>query len=128
MATANLFGKINWKKVHEDSRVQRITWIFNPPASPWWGGFWERLIRVVKEFLRKLLGHNKLTKTELDTSICFVESLMNGRPLTYVSDDPDDLVPLTPAAFLQDIEQTEFPESVEGRIEKPVSVASTWDS
>ncbi len=110
VATANFFGKINWKKVAEDSRVQRITWIFNPPASPWWGGFWERLIRVVKEFLRKLLGHNKLTKTELDTAICFVESLLNGRPLTYVSDDPDDLVPLVPAAFLSDIEQSEFPE------------------
>ncbi|XP_037048786.1 uncharacterized protein LOC119083230 [Bradysia coprophila] len=110
IGTANLFGNIDWKKVMADSRLQRITWIFNPPASPWWGGFWERLIRTMKEFLRKLLGHNKLTKTELDTSICYVESLMNGRPLTYVSDDPDDLVPLTPAAFLCDIEQSEFPE------------------
>lgn len=110
ISSANLFGKIDWNRVNNDLRVQRITWIFNPPASPWWGGFWERLIRIVKEYLRKLLGHNKLTKTELETSVCFVESLMNDRPLTYVSDDPDDLIPLTPAAFLRDIGQSEFPE------------------
>lgn len=36
VGTANLFGKIDWKKIVEDPRVQRITWIFNPPASPWW--------------------------------------------------------------------------------------------
>lgn len=33
-----------------------------------------------------------------------------SRPLTYISEDPEDLTPLTPAAFIQDIETSEFPE------------------
>lgn len=110
--TATLFGKLDWKKIQESTNMHRIQWIFIPPASPWWGGFWERLIRTLKEYLRKLMGQNKLNQVQLDTSLAFVESLMNSRPLTYVSEDPDDLVPLTPAAFMRDIEKTEFPELV----------------
>ncbi len=108
--TANLLGKINWDKVQNKFRLERITWIFIPPAAPWWGGFWERMVRTMKEYLRKILGHNKLTKVELDTTICFVESLINGRPLTRVTEDPDDLSPITPAQFIQDIQSSEFPE------------------
>lgn len=111
--TANLFGKINWEKVQSKFRLERITWIFIPPAAPWWGGFWERMVRTMKEYLRKILGHNKLTKVELDTAICFVESLINGRPLTPVTEDPSDLSPITPAQFIQDIQSSDFPE-VEG--------------
>lgn len=100
---ARLFGKLDWNKIQAHMNVHRIQWIFNPPASPWWGGFWERLIRILKDYLRRILGQNKLNKVELDTSLTFVESLMNSRPLTYISEDPDDLIPLTPAAFIQDI-------------------------
>lgn len=31
------------------------------------------------------------------------ESVINSRPLTYVSDDPDDLKPLTPRMFLREL-------------------------
>ncbi|XP_037029723.1 uncharacterized protein LOC119069705 [Bradysia coprophila] len=109
---ASLFGKLDWKRIQEATNVHRIQWIFNPPASPWWGGFWERLVRTLKEYLRKILGNNKLNKVQLDTALAFVKSLMNSRPLTYITEDQDDLVPLTPAAFLRDIEPSEFPELV----------------
>ncbi|GFU83365.1 hypothetical protein TNCV_872831 [Trichonephila clavipes] len=37
------------------------------------------------------------------TVLCLIcESLINSRPLTYVTDDVEDLEPLTPAMFLQD--------------------------
>lgn len=108
--SAALFGRLDWKKIQEATNVHRIQWIFNPPASPWWGGFWERMVRTMKEYLRKILGQSKLNKVQLDTTLAFVESLMNSRPLTYINEDPDDLIPLTPAAFLRDIESSEFPE------------------
>lgn len=57
-----------------------------------------------------MLGHAKLNKVELDTTLAFVEHLLNSRPLPYVSEDPDDFIPLTPAAFIQDINTSEFPE------------------
>lgn len=115
--TANLLGKIDWEKVQSNFRLERIVWIFIPPAAPWWGGFWERMVRTMKEYLRKILGHNKLTKVELDTTICFVESLINGRPLTPVTEDPNDLSLITPAQFIQDIQSSEFPkvEEINGK-------------
>lgn len=108
--TAKLFGKLDWNKIQAAFNIHRIQWIFIPPASPWWGGFWERLIRMLKEYLRKILGQSKLNKVQLDTALALVESLMNNRPLTYISEDQNDLTPLTPAAFIQDINQNEFPE------------------
>lgn len=41
-----------------------------------------------------------------------VEAVINSRPLTYISEDKDDLVPLTPAMFLQDNREVEFPEEM----------------
>ena len=35
-----------------------VEWKFNVELAPWWGGFWERLVRSVKEPLRKALGRN----------------------------------------------------------------------
>ncbi len=110
--TSKLFRKLNWKRILEATNVHRIQWIFNPPASPWWGGFWERLVLTLKEYLRRILGQQKLNKVQLETSLAFVESLMNSRPLTYVSEDPEDLIPLTPIAFMRDIDTSEFPEMV----------------
>ncbi|XP_037047435.1 uncharacterized protein LOC119082120 [Bradysia coprophila] len=110
IGTVNLFGKLDWEKIQYKFKAERIVWIFIPPAAPWWGGFWERMVRTMKEYLRKILGHNKLTKVELDTTICFVESLINARPLTYMSEDPDDLEPITPSAFIQEMSSSEYPE------------------
>lgn len=110
VGTVNLLGRLDWNKIQNETQQYRIQWIFIPPASPWWVGFWERLVRSMKEYLRKLLGHNKLTKVELDTALNFVESLLNDRPLTYITEDQNDLIPLSPAAFLRDLDNSEFPE------------------
>ncbi|UYV76825.1 hypothetical protein LAZ67_14002109 [Cordylochernes scorpioides] len=39
-----------------------------------------------------------------------LEAVMNGRPMTYVSDDPNDLVTISPSMFLQEQTDVEFPE------------------
>ena len=70
------------------------------PRSPWWGGWWERLIRSIKSSLKKTFGRHSLTRTELETTLHEVESCVNSRPLTYVSDEADAESPLTPAHFL----------------------------
>ncbi|GFY67626.1 uncharacterized protein TNIN_334161 [Trichonephila inaurata madagascariensis] len=41
-----------------------------------------------------------LTYEELNTILCDCESIIDCRPLTYVSEDPEELIPLTPAMFL----------------------------
>nr|CAI5859325.1 unnamed protein product [Callosobruchus analis] len=37
----NAFASLDWDAITRESSVQRIQWRFNPPAAPWWGGFWD---------------------------------------------------------------------------------------
>ena len=75
-------------------------WRFIVPRAPWWGGWWERLVRTVKAALRKSVGTRSLTHKELDTLLVEIEACVNSRPLTTVYDSPDDWHCLTPAQFL----------------------------
>ena len=54
----------------------------------------------MKSSLRKTLGKCVLTKVELETLLQEVESCVNSRPLTFVSDELDGSQPLTPSHFL----------------------------
>ncbi|GBO40248.1 hypothetical protein AVEN_164417-1, partial [Araneus ventricosus] len=80
--------------------IHEITWQFIPPHAPWWGGFYERLMRSIKEPLRKILGRASLSFEEMTTILAEVELVLNHRPLTYTSNDLDEPLPLTPAHFL----------------------------
>ena len=75
-------------------------WRFNVPRSPWWGGWFERLIGSVKLALRKSLGVRFVNKTELETILIEIEACINSRPLTFVSDEPDFDHYLTPSHFI----------------------------
>ncbi|GBN85889.1 hypothetical protein AVEN_180976-1 [Araneus ventricosus] len=97
----NELAAIDWNEVSRNAEIQRITWKFVPPA--WWGGFWDRLVRTVKDLLRKTLGKAIFTYEELLTILCECEKVVNSRPLTYLSEDMQDLTPITPAIFLFDI-------------------------
>lgn len=60
--------------------------------------------------LRKILGKACLGYEEMNTILCDCESVINARPLTYLSDDPRDLDPITPNLFLQEIREIGLPE------------------
>ena len=81
------------------AKVLRIHWIFNPPAAPWFGGFHERLVRVVKTPLKKVLGKALLRPAELVTVLCEIEQAVNKRPLTHVGALLEGQ-PLTPAKLI----------------------------
>ncbi|XP_026688312.1 uncharacterized protein LOC103522259 [Diaphorina citri] len=106
----NVCAEIDWSKVASYSSVQRIDWRFIPPSSPWWGGWWERMIGVLKNLLRKILGHTSVDCEELSTILCECEAVINSRPLTYMSNTASDLTCISPSMFLQDIEQVGVPE------------------
>jgi hypothetical protein len=101
VAAHKAFQRFDWKKVEEYAEVSRIQWRFNPPASPWWGGFWERLVGMTKQLLRRVLGKRVVHMGELETLVCEVEDALNNRPLTYSTENPDDLIPLTPNVFVR---------------------------
>lgn len=85
--------------------VKRIQWIFIPPSAPWWGGWWERLIGIVKRILRRVLGRARLNY--LYTTICEAENIVNSHPLNYLS---EDVQLLPPSLFLQEIRCGSVPE------------------
>jgi len=73
-----------------------IKWKYILPLSPWWGGFYERLVRIVKTTLRKILGSARLHFEELSTILTKVEAMINSRPLSYLYDD-DPETAITPS-------------------------------
>ncbi|GFV83701.1 integrase catalytic domain-containing protein [Trichonephila clavipes] len=96
----NDLSKLNWSKIVEETRTPKILWKFIPPTAAWWGGWWKRLVRTVKELLKCTLGRSVLKYDELYTVLCDCESIINCRPLTYMSENPEELIPLTPSMFL----------------------------
>lgn len=63
---------------------------------------WERLIRSVRKCMKGLLGNPNapLALETLRTVFYEAASILNSRPLSPSSDDPNDLEPLTPNHFL----------------------------
>ncbi|XP_028160967.1 uncharacterized protein LOC114353251 isoform X1 [Ostrinia furnacalis] len=80
--------------------LERTNWHFIPPHSPNFGGLWEAGVRSTKTHLRKMLGNTTLTYEELATVLAQVEACLNSRPISLISDDPNDPLPLTPGHFL----------------------------
>ncbi|XP_035219278.1 uncharacterized protein LOC118192422 [Stegodyphus dumicola] len=54
VGTNNALNELDWEKIMEFSTIEKIKWKFNPPSAAWWGGFQERLVRMVKELLRRI--------------------------------------------------------------------------
>ena len=79
---------------------QHVEWRFIPKRAPWFGGFWERLIGLTKSCLKKVLGRASVNLVTLQTIVVEIETILNDRPLTYVSSDVKDEQPLTPAHLL----------------------------
>ena len=69
----------------------QVTWKFIVERAPWWGGFWERMVRSDKRSLKKCIGRASLTHDELNTILVEVESVINSRPLTYVFNDSEGI-------------------------------------
>ena len=71
-------------------------WKFITPKAPWHGGWYERLVRSVKNGLKKSLGLRSLNRNDLEVALYRIERSINFRPITKSVDQ----TPLRPADFL----------------------------
>ena len=76
-----------------------IEWVFNIERAPWLGGVSERMVKSTKRCRKKMIGQAKLSLDELHTAIVEIESIINSRPLSYISSS-DLEEPLTPSHLM----------------------------
>ncbi|UYV71077.1 hypothetical protein LAZ67_8001639 [Cordylochernes scorpioides] len=84
----NALKALNWKKIVLDQNLHKISWKFIPPTAAWWGVYYE----------------------EMSTILCDAEATINSRPLTYIHEDFDSLIPLSPSMFLHDSKYVGVPD------------------
>lgn len=77
-----------------------IKWQFIPARSPSFGGIWEAGIKSAKFHFKRIVGNANLNLVEFNTVIIQIESILNSRPISPISHDPNDLNALTPGHFL----------------------------
>ena len=100
-ASSTVLDRI-WNKIQQSDEIMSnvsnagIKWRFNVELAPWMGGFYERLIGLVKTSLRKTIERRLLTTVQLQTLLKEIEAVLNSRPLVYVGDDFNSNFPITP--------------------------------
>ncbi|GFS79646.1 uncharacterized protein TNCV_4241171 [Trichonephila clavipes] len=97
-------------RIHLFSAEEGIEWNFIPPTSPHFGGLWEANIKSVKRILLRVAKSAIMNFEELTTLMAQIEAVLNSRPLSPLSSDPNDLNPLTPGHFLTNCTISSFPE------------------
>ena len=89
-------------KLMSQMNSKGVKWNFNPPYASQFGGVFEMMIKAAKRTIMEILSKADVTDEELMTAFIGAEALLNSRPLTYQSANPNDDVPITPNHFLHD--------------------------
>ncbi|TWW76225.1 hypothetical protein D4764_13G0008870 [Takifugu flavidus] len=97
-------------QLQKSSASHQIIFRFNPPASPHFGGIWEREIRSVKRALQVVIGAQAVPEDMLLTVLIEVEGILNAKPLGYVSSDVADPDPVTPSILLMGRRDASLPQ------------------
>ena len=116
--------RLNSERIGTRLALREIRWHFSPPAAPHFGGVWERIIQSAKSALRIVLEGRTVNDEVLLTAMSCVENLLNGRPLTHVSVEPDAEEALTPNHFVLGRANPTHPADVFEENEKPS--AKSW--
>ncbi|XP_043263915.1 uncharacterized protein LOC122404086 [Colletes gigas] len=111
-------------KMQQFLTQENIEWHLSPPRSPHFGGLWEAAVRSFKRHLYKTIGDAMFTYEVFYTLIVEIEAILNSRPLTPISSDPNDLLALSPSHFLIGESLVSLPEY--NFADTPINKLSLW--
>ncbi|XP_071576010.1 uncharacterized protein [Temnothorax nylanderi] len=108
---------------------QEVSWKFIPPRAPHFGGIWEAAVRSFKHHLYRISKNTLLTFEQFNTLIIEIEAVLNSRPLTPLSSEPDDLNVLTPSHFLiggllSSVPEVDFTDTPSNRLSQSMATYS----
>ena len=64
-----------------------FSWKYVLEKSPWWGGFYDRIISIIKKCLKKVIWNSCLRYYEVQTVLVEIEHTLNSRTLTYTPEE-----------------------------------------
>ncbi|XP_065203487.1 uncharacterized protein LOC135833647 [Planococcus citri] len=83
------------KNCHPNEKTENLTsidWKFIPELSPWHGGFYERLIGMVKNCLKKSFFKVLLSYTQMQTVLAEIAFVLNSRPSVYLGEEDRNVI------------------------------------
>ena len=86
------------KENEENGKI--FKWRFIPDCAPWFGATYERIIRTIKETMRKVLGSAYLNEYEMRPLLAEIEAMLNDRPLAQMDSSSDSIQPITPSMIM----------------------------
>lgn len=97
---AEAFESWQSEELQHEINLENTVWKFITPAAPHEGGLWEASVKSMKHHVRRVMGTQRYTFEAITTLLAGVEACLNSRPLSAMSDDPNDMEILTPAHFI----------------------------
>jgi len=105
-----LHSQTHQEKIDRMLKEDNIEWHFIPLHAPHFGGIWESAVKSAKYHLKRIVGDAALNFEEMYTTLALIETVLNSRPLTPISNDSNDLSYLIPGHFLVGDSLTSIPQ------------------
>ncbi|XP_068739565.1 uncharacterized protein [Montipora capricornis] len=105
-----MVSDINEEEVKAFCGGKGMQWRFITPGAPHQNGCAEALVKTCKSALKKAVGSQVLTPSELYTILLEVANLVNQRPIGWIPNDPDDGSYICPNDILLGCASSEIPQ------------------
>ena len=95
-----LLKDVSHDQIESTLAKKGVIWSFNPLSSFHRGGLVERMFRIFKSCFTSITQDNVLNDEDFLTVSCQISSIINHRPITKASDDPNDFRALSPSQLM----------------------------